>query len=845
VTGAGAFSVDVKNIYYSDPFGPRTVNNYNFSAGNLSANTISIPDTFVTKASPEAGLTYTFGPYPAGTETNDIAVTLDTNNQKATLSTATDGGCIINTSSPSTGNAGNEWHYAVQLRNFTGITDPLKEYGTEIGFGSQTDGPLPGLTARWTTPGTSSRDLILQAEIYDNTGTGHSDWSSQVILSGLVPADTQIELRIRRLVPATSGDMVFDYRLFTGGSWSAWTTIGTFDTTPPPDPFPYDSFPTNFPYVSLRVETAQTETDAFNVFSWHEQWTGNYGVSISVNDAGQALYSGVTAESTGISSGNPGYLAPGTALVYSNGMWNLSQTIPTWPTLPGFLPTYHIVATKKSGGADTRDKAVTGYVEQFATITSPAPAASVNTTPTFTWTWPSGAPAVSWYGIDVWDESTNPWSHVWTDYNLPGTQTSAVYNGPSLVNGHTYQCILSAGIETNGSGNNSMVQGTFTYTGPTATISFSGSVKTGGVSSSTPIIGATITAYTGSSLIASVTTDDSGNFVVSGIPQGQNTELLISKEGYVTAYSEIFNATSNIEALLPYRLFPSGQLATWGVTSGNGMIMGRIGQIDNPSAYLSGATVTAVNAYNQSITYPVVYIQADGSFSGTSTSTTGIFAVLNVPAGVTVKITASMPGSTFAVPSRWLTVRDGAISEASFFGNLLLVLKGDIDGNTAVNLADAILALQVVVRMNPSGIRADYANSGTDVNSDNKIGLQEAIFILQKTADLRQDTASGTYTYASNQLSLRFTSSTFPCNGPEIGEEDKTVTTLTETTLVFEDNDNHETMTWTRSGGTTGNIVGTWTTDLGGGNVLTATFDPVVGSNGPVSISGNIHSCGH
>jgi hypothetical protein len=34
-------------------------------------------------------------------------------------------------------------------------------------------------------------------------------------------------------------------------------------------------------------------------------------------------------------------------------------------------------------------------------------------------------------------------------------------------------------------------------------------------------------------------------------------------------------------------------------------------------------------------------------------------------------------------------------------------------------------------------IRADYTSSGADVNGDNKIGLAEVIFILQKVAGMR------------------------------------------------------------------------------------------------------------
>ncbi|MCX7635927.1 MAG: hypothetical protein N2Z74_09340, partial [Syntrophales bacterium] len=59
----GAFSVDLTNLYYYDysgtPVGsPRTVN-YNFSAGTINNNVITIPNSFITKPPPDAGLTYT------------------------------------------------------------------------------------------------------------------------------------------------------------------------------------------------------------------------------------------------------------------------------------------------------------------------------------------------------------------------------------------------------------------------------------------------------------------------------------------------------------------------------------------------------------------------------------------------------------------------------------------------------------------------------------------------------------------------------------------------------------------------------------------------------------------
>jgi len=54
-----------------------------------------------------------------------------------------------------------------------------------------------------------------------------------------------------------------------------------------------------------------------------------------------------------------------------------------------------------------------------------------------------------------------------------------------------------------------------------------------------------------------------------------------------------------------------------------------------------------------------------------------------------------------------------------------------------VDLTDIILALQVLAGGTPAGIRPDYASSGTDVNGDNKVGIEEVGYILQTISGLR------------------------------------------------------------------------------------------------------------
>jgi len=60
-------------------------------------------------------------------------------------------------------------------------------------------------------------------------------------------------------------------------------------------------------------------------------------------------------------------------------------------------------------------------------------------------------------------------------------------------------------------------------------------------------------------------------------------------------------------------------------------------------------------------------------------------------------------------------------------------IAGDVNGSGGTpDLTDAIVALRVIAGLNPPSVFAS-----ADVNSDNKIGLEEVVFILQKVAELR------------------------------------------------------------------------------------------------------------
>jgi hypothetical protein len=75
---------------------------------------------------------------------------------------------------------------------------------------------------------------------------------------------------------------------------------------------------------------------------------------------------------------------------------------------------------------------------------------------------------------------------------------------------------------------------------------------------------------------------------------------------------------------------------------------------------------------------------------------------------------------------------NGVIVEPGAPG-LLVPIPGDCNGDGDVNLADAILALQILAGIEP----ISTCNTEADVNADAKIGLEEVIYILQTVSDIR------------------------------------------------------------------------------------------------------------
>jgi hypothetical protein len=93
--------------------------------------------------------------------------------------------------------------------------------------------------------------------------------------------------------------------------------------------------------------------------------------------------------------------------------------------------------------------------------------------------------------------------------------------------------------------------------------------------------------------------------------------------------------------------------------------------------------------------------------------------------------------TSLGVKNAVLLIKDNqgkVLWEVPLTGQLDHLIQGDINDYSQIDIADAILALKVVAGLRPVGL-----NPIVDVGGDRKIGMEEAIYILQKVAGIRQN----------------------------------------------------------------------------------------------------------
>jgi hypothetical protein len=665
---AGAFSVDVDNLTYSDDSG-RWVE-YDFSSGTVGtavANAILLDgltlasegtSPVVIRPTGETGTNYLWGQAP-GVPLPAVNVSLNPTTGRATLTMPTgamEGVALLYAGgmpapSPTTG-AG--WFYSPTLTNFQLDLDAQKAYSFSIGLARDESSGLFNhamVDIVWVQgffEGTmyNAPTLIIQARVEN----GENDlWeSTPIVRTGLDPATTTL---------------MFDLSVSNGNNFFAavkinnedMTNLGEYTLTTEQGSFV--RFPDLYPYIYMEEESASTAPQA-QVYSLHFQSDGKYYAGMHVNDP-LSLASAVSVASS-----------------YCNFNLNWDDTSKMWYAPTGCLigtnyvtspyPSFTFNFTPKTGGAPIASvtKTITGYVTEFATNLQPT--GSISTNPVFSWTGSSNA---SGYGVELSDSSGN---RVWNAYGIPPSQTSIPYAGPALQNGTTYSYSISMNIEQGGVWNSSLsAPASFTYNGTSpTTISFAGAVKTApdwpATTNMAPVSGTSVGAYAPGTTtpINTATPDGSGAFSLTGIPALSNFFLRVGPPtGYQVVLSKIMNWNSNIQALLPFALLTNAQYSALN-TSGNGMILGRVALKSSPTTFLSGATVTAtqlINGMPTNMTYPVTYT------SGSTTQADGIYMVKNVPAGALVQLAVTLAGYTFDFNTSIVPTAADHVSEDSFF----------------------------------------------------------------------------------------------------------------------------------------------------------------------------------
>jgi sugar lactone lactonase YvrE len=129
--------------------------------------------------------------------------------------------------------------------------------------------------------------------------------------------------------------------------------------------------------------------------------------------------------------------------------------------------------------------------------------------------------------------------------------------------------------------------------------------------------------------------------------------------------------------------------------------------------------------------YYLLDVSSDSAFGSFTDNYQGIAVTDTVH-----RVADLSPGTVYHYRVR--AVNGAGISENSNVISTKTAVVGDPNGDGDVNLSDAIIGLKALADVCPLDIREDYLEAGTDVNGDNRLGLQDVIYDLQKAAELRQ-----------------------------------------------------------------------------------------------------------
>jgi streptogramin lyase len=119
--------------------------------------------------------------------------------------------------------------------------------------------------------------------------------------------------------------------------------------------------------------------------------------------------------------------------------------------------------------------------------------------------------------------------------------------------------------------------------------------------------------------------------------------------------------------------------------------------------------------------------------NGTAISVDDGYFIMVLPSGTYI-ISVELPGYSLTQQQSVSIISEGTAA-ADF--QLDIVFNGDVNGDGKLDILDLIVSLKSTCGLwDENSVRLDYSGSGQDVNGDQKIGMEEVIYILQRISDV-------------------------------------------------------------------------------------------------------------
>jgi hypothetical protein len=369
--------------------------------------------------------------------------------------------------------------------------------------------------------------------------------------------------------------------------------------------------------------------------------------------------------------------------------------------------------------ATTEQYSNTPYIDPLNWVTQVAPAdlATVSTTPTFQWNSVAGAVR---YRLELADE-TGFW--IYQGYIDAPTTTHTLPDG-KIFPGRTYRWRMTAfdpnGTDGSYDNRSRSVWRNFTVMSDTATISGQVLDHNGG-----PLQGAKVEALLGGNVIASDTTDASGGYGLS-VPIGNTYTIRVTAPGYARDFADtpgvvsgdLQNFNLTFDATDVDNIAPS--ISNLDPTDGSTVSEGR----PEISAILSDGHA---GIDPETIVFTLDGVQVNVSYS-------------EIDGRVSFTPNAALANGSHTVAMDVQDYAQNPATQAAWSFTVDVKVVGDLNCDYSIDLADAIIALQVLIDNPPQTF------CFSDVDGDGKIGLAEALYVLQKIAGFRGDHFI-TYTY--------------------------------------------------------------------------------------------------